>query len=501
MALHLIEQILVAGAGDAPASVQDVLIDDERIAHVAPHIDVAALKIDERTAGYHRMLIPGFVNAHHHSHDRFDKGRFSSLPLELWMSLYNPPNHQRGWTAQEVYLRTAINGCEMLKGGITTVIDDIHFGRRIDPALVDAAFRAYRDLGMRAEVGVAWCDRPFDEAIPYLSEALPAPLRAACHAGASSQGEVLALWKDLAAQWSGPVRFVLSASAPQRCSDGFLEATWELARTLRRPLHLHLLETKVQLLAARRMYGVSMVEHLRERGLLDSWAVFAHGAWASLRDLDTIAEAGATIVHNPGCNLKLGSGIAPVADMLSREINVALGTDNNCGNDLNSMFDAMRLAAFSGAIRHCGARPPIDARCCFALATCGGARAAGRAPPAGTIAAGQLADLSILRLDVDAFTPLNDPVVGLVFAEQGASVEDVYVGGRRVVHGRRLTTIDEAELARELVRRGAVMQARVLSGQSWAELLRPHLMAAYERCLADPALTHLRGALNLVDAN
>jgi 5-methylthioadenosine/S-adenosylhomocysteine deaminase len=497
MGLHLINQITVLDASDGIAVTRDVLIDGDRFVVVAPHIDATALRLDERTDGRGKLMIPGLINAHHHSHDRFDKGRFSPLPLEVWMSLYNPPTHNRGWTAEDVYLRTLLNGAEMLQGGITTVIDDIHFGRPLQPELIDAAFRAYETLGIRADVGVAWCDRPFQEAIPYLDEVLPNGFLPQNEAARFSAEDVLDLWRSLARQWAGRVRFVVSASAPHRCTERFLTKAWELAGAIDRPVHVHLLETRIQALTAQRFYGRSMVEFMRDAGVLTRGTVLAHGIWVSEEDLDAVAVAGATIVHNPACNMKLGSGIAPVAAMLSRGINVALGTDNNNGNDSNSMFDAMRLASLSGSIVS-NAGSTIDAACCLRMATQGGSAALGL-PGTGSIKAGELADFCVLNAGSPAFTPLNDPVTQLVFCEQGRSVSDVYVSGKRLVEQGRITSIDVPELLREIAVRMPVMLAKIRAGASYAERLRPYLEAAFERCSAEPEVAAWRGTFNFID--
>lgn len=211
--LHLIEQVLVAGMSGGPPATMDVLIDGDRFVSIAPKIDHSAVHIDDHTDGRGLLLIPGLINAHHHSHDRFDKGRFSGLPLEVWMGAYNPPTHRRDWSAREVYLRTLLNGIELLRGGITTVVDDIHFGASVDPEVVAAAFQAYVDLGIRADVSVAWSDRPFHESIPYLDQHLPRDVVAEHSTNVPSGDWVLGFWADLAQRWNGRVRFVFSPSA------------------------------------------------------------------------------------------------------------------------------------------------------------------------------------------------------------------------------------------------------------------------------------------------
>lgn len=491
--LHLIEQVRVLDAHGA-ARVMDVLIDGDRFAGLAPRIDLSTVRLDARTDGRGKLMIPGLVNAHHHSHDRFDKGRFSGLPLEIWMGRYQPPTHCRGWTPREVHLRTLLNGIEMLRNGITTVVDDIHFGTRLDPEVVQAAFDAYALLGMRADVGVAWCDRPYQDGIPYLAERLPDALKGAVPPGAAEA--VLECWQELARRWNGRVRFVFSPSGPQRCSAAFLQKTWELAERHARPVLIHLLETRIQKLTAAKCHGISMTEYLDRLGLLTARSVLAHGVWLGAAELDLIAARGASVIHNPACNMKLGSGLAPVAEMLRRGIAVGLGTDNNNGNDLNSMFDAMRLAAFSGALLDTSPASPVDARQAFAMATAGGARVLGLDDRIGAIAIGKQADFCLVDLGTSAFMPLNDLPTQLVFCESGTSVRDVYVAGLKLVDHGRITCLDEAELLREIAERMPTLQGRIDDGRRAAERLRPYLEQAYDDCLRDPLMHDAGRAIN-----
>lgn len=493
--LHLIEQVHVVGMGASSPRVVDVLIDGDRFVGIAAKMELSSVNLDERTDGRGKLMIPGLVNAHHHSHDRFDKGRFSGLPLEVWMSLYSPPFCRRGWTPREVYLRTLVNGIEMLRNGITTVVDDIHFGAQLEPEVIHSAFQAYADLGIRADVSVAWSNLPFQDGIPYLARRLPAELHGPAPTPAA-QAAMLEHWEELARSWNGRVRFAFSPSAPQRCSPAFLQKTWELAARYDRPVLIHLLETRIQALTAHKLYGKSMTAHMHDLGILTANSLLAHGVWLAPDELDRVAEAGASVVHNPACNLKLGSGVAPVAEMLRRGINVALGTDNNNGNDLNSMFDAMRLAALANGLLETGENFPVDALKAFEMATLAGARAIGQGQRLGSIEVGKQADFSLLDLGTSAFLPLNDALNQLVFCEQGGSVRQVFVGGRELLDHGRITRIDEDALTREVAERMPVMQGRILSGVEAARTLRPYLESAYRDCLGDPAMGDLARAIN-----
>ncbi|NWN59955.1 amidohydrolase family protein [Pseudomonas sp. MAFF 301512] len=191
--------------------------------------------------------------------------------------------------------------------------------------------------------------------------------------------------------------------------------------------------------------------------------------------------------------------MAPIAEMLRRQVNVGLGTDNNNGNDLNSMFDAMRLAALSNALLDQDAVCPVDALQAFNMATLGGANAIGRGTQTGSIEVGKQADFCLLDLKTSAFTPLNDALTQLVFCEQGNAVRDVYVGGRKLVDHGRITRIDEEALMLELMDCMPTLQGRIQGGQSASETLRPYLEGAYNDCLTDPQMAGMRHSINQFD--
>lgn len=495
-----IEQVLLVEPVGEPPRRADVLIEGDRIAAIEPRLDPSLTNAATRTDGRGKLLIPGLINAHHHSHDRLDKGRFSGLPLEIWLSLYNPPGSNRSWTPREVYLRTVLNGVEMLRGGITTVVDDIHFGAVLDPQVIEAALQAYADLGIRAEVSAAWSDKPFFDGVPHLRECLPERLRRSSDALPATLKTVEDCWRALAKAWDGRVRFVFSPSAPQRCTLQFLEITWDLARSFQRPVLIHLLETRIQALTARREYKMPMAKYMHQHGLLTSNTLLAHGVWLTEEELELIAQSGASVVHNPACNLKQGSGLAPVSAMIRQGVNVALGTDNNNGNDLNSMFDAMRLATFAGAVGRIEAKYPIDAARALLMATLGGAKALGRHAEIGAIEIGKQADFALLDLSTPAFTPLNEATTQLVFCEQGQSVRDVFVGGRKVVDEGRITQLDERALMEEITQRMPSMMSRIEDSKDQGARLRPYLEQAYQRCLEDPAMTSLLQTHNALGA-
>jgi guanine deaminase len=307
---------------------------------------------------------------------------------------------------------------------------------------------------------------------------------------------MIELWRSLASQWDGRVRAVVSVSGPQRCTDPFQQAAWDLAGAVDRPLLTHVLESRVQAMTGPFFYGCTLVEHMRDLGVLGRNSVLIHGVWMSDEDLDIVAESGAAVSHNPVSNLKLGSGIAPVIGMLNRGIPVGVGTDNHNANDGCSMFQAVKLTVMLQSVLTEDYRRWLDAPAGLRAGTERGARAMGLDDRLGRLEPGFQADFLVFDLSADAFLPLNDPVVHLACGDPTAALESAYVAGEPVLRDRQIVTVDEAALRQELSQRIAVIHKTVLDGVPSSRRLEPYLAAAYDKCLAHPLLHRHRGYFN-----
>jgi len=218
----------------------DIAVDGERILAIGHRLPEDSLGVEKVIDGRNKLVMPGLINAHHHSHDRFDKGRLDNLPLEVWQVVYNSPLGRRDWTPMECYLRTILNGMEMLKIGTTTVIDDVIHGVPPLKENIDAVFQAYQDLGMRALVSSYYSDKPFAHTIPYLENLLPDRLKSdLALIPRVSPDEMIKIWQHYGENWRDRVRFIISPSAPQRCTDDFLKKTWKLSNDLDIPVTVH----------------------------------------------------------------------------------------------------------------------------------------------------------------------------------------------------------------------------------------------------------------------
>jgi 5-methylthioadenosine/S-adenosylhomocysteine deaminase len=248
-------------------------------------------------------------------------------------------------------------------------------------------------------------------------------------------------------------------------------------------VHIHLAETKAQQLMGRQLYGTSLLQHLESLRVLDSNVSLAHSIWIDEGDVELFARRGVTAVHNPASNLRLGSGLAPVKKFRAAGARVALGTDGAASNDSQNMFDAIRLSALIHNQAGTDFTRWTSPRQALTMATVTGARAFGL--DAGVLATGKLADVTLLRRDTAAFTPLNDLMGQLVFCENGSSVETVIVNGEIVVQSGRLTCMDEQEVLALATKARQRIDPSLERELAAAKSMEPALSEMYARVFGD----------------
>lgn len=463
----------------------DVLVEDGRIAAIEP---AGAIRSAEQVVELpHRLLVPGLVNCHFHSHEHFQRGRTENLPLELWQHYVRTPVPV-SLTPRQVYLRTLIGAIESLRTGATCTMDDLAVGGAIDRGQIDAVLQAYQDLGIRALVGFAMMDRPLVDSFPYAQALVPADLLAQMRAARRpAPHEYLGLVTELARSRhprTNRVGVAVTPSAPQRCTDDFLRACRRLADELDLPLLTHVQETRLQVVTGLQFYGVPIVEHLARIGFLGPRTSLIHAAWLNPREIRALADSGATAQHNPWSNLTLGSGLQPVRALLDAGVNVSLGSDGSCSTVSVNMLNVVGAAAALSKIRGDDYSAWLSAGEALAAGTQGGARALGFGTGLGVIQVGALADLVAYRLDSVTFTPLNDPVRQLVYTERGAGLDFAMVDGDVVVRDGRLTRVDEPRLLAEIEAEFRTLEAQYDAAEASVAPVRAAMEAIYRRALA-----------------
>lgn len=430
-----------------------VLQVDGRIAEIGPFADIAARHPGiEVLGGPDALVVPGFVNTHHHIGITPVQLGSPDLPLELWLT------HQMRHRTPDAYLDTLYSAFELVASGVTAVQ---HLGRMM-PAPVSgwrdaasAVIDAYRDLGMR--VSFAMCNRD-QHRLVYAEDdvfvaTLPADLRDETAAFLKRshfrledfETEYLAPMLDRFGMRADPlVRLWLAPINLERASDRLLTLTSEWARKYGMGIHLHLSETAYQKEFSRRRFGKSSVAHLADIGFLGPHLTLGHGTWVDEGDLDLIHRHGVCVCHNASSNLRLRSGIAPVNALVARGIPVALGIDEAGLNDDRDMLQEMRL------VKHLHAEPglfnaPLTPAQIFRMATENGAKAVGFGDEIGRIEVGRRADLVVLdyaRIAYPHLSPATDPVSALIYRAKTEHVLATMIEGRVVYRSGKFAYVD-----------------------------------------------------------
>lgn len=452
----------------------DLLVRDGLIARIGPP-GMDAPEGSEEIDASRRLIIPGLVNSHTHSHLAWSKGVSKAWTLEL--HLHNGPWTGGGQTLSDRRLLARFAAAEMLLKGCTACYDLVLEMPCPTPEGLSETAHGYEDAGMRALVAPMMADRTFWRAIPGLMDALPPSLRPEVESIVLSEHEVaLAACREAAEGWShDPDRagLALAPTIPLHCSDAFWQGCRELADEFGLRIHAHIAESRVQALSGRSVYGRSLVSHLDALGIVDERFTAAHAIWLEPGDRELLARRGATVAHNPSSNFRLGSGIADVPALIGAGARVGLGTDTcSCSDHLN-LFETMRLAAYLPRVASPDPDEWLSPRRVLEMATAGGAAALGMERKLGRIAEGFCADLVLLDLDALTYAPLNDAVAQLVFGEEGRAVDRVLVGGRTVVEAGRLTTLDLPALVAEVRDRAAAHREALAPRRAALAALEP----------------------------
>ncbi len=429
----------------------DIAIDGSRIVEFAPDITVS--DCDDVINATGMLILPGLINAHIHSSEAFFKGRYDRLTFDAWGLYAYPLLATAPMTPSLVRLRTLIAGIEALKSGVTFVIDDVAdeiSGQALDR--LAAVFGVYRELGIRATCSGNVMNRHALETLPAVG-AVPLQVQEILSLPLTNVPDYLEFCAEAHRRFhepNGRLRYMVAPVAPQWCTSDMLIAAHDFAVRHGLQFHTHVLETKAQALIAQNHFGGSLINYLADLGVLTSRTNLIHAVWTSTEEISAIGESGASVVHNPHSNLKLGSGLAPFMRYLHGEIPIGLGTDGLASSDTTRLFEAVRLALL---VHRLGEADPKDWPSAFDVlhaATVGGAKVAQMDTELGLIKAGMRADLIMLDGNSVNLTPLNDAYTQLGFCEDGSSVRHVMVDGEFVVRDRTLTRVDEAEIRSEV---------------------------------------------------
>ena len=380
------------------------------------------------------LVVPGLVQAHVHLCQTLFRGLAENRPLLAWL-------RERIWPLEAAHDPSSIRAsarlgiAELLLGGTTAILDmgTVHH--------TDALFAAAAESAIRYTGGKALMDAG-DSVPPGLLE---------------STADSLHDCDRLAEKWhlteGGRLHYAYSPRVVFTATFDLLRSVGARARANHMLVHTHASEQREETDLVRERFGVSNIRLLANVGLAETNACFAHCVWPADDEFDILASGGATVVHCPSSNLKLGSGIAPIAEYLERGVNVALAADGAASNNRLDGWEELRLAGLLGKLRTGpDALPAVDL---FDAATNGGARALGLDADIGSIEPGKSADLAVVDLRRAHAAGATDVYTQLVYSARASDVRWVTVGGRVVVDDRKLVAFSEAEAVADAARERA----------------------------------------------
>jgi 5-methylthioadenosine/S-adenosylhomocysteine deaminase len=474
-------RILSPDALSAPFA--DLLIENGRIADLLP--PGTAVEDAERHDAANLLVIPGLVNGHTHGHGGLAKGAGDKWDLPLLLA--HAPWISGGRGLEEKRLSTALTAVEMLKKGCTAAFDlSAEFpGPTVEG--LDAMAEAYAAIGLRAVLAPMVADLTFFQATPGLVEALPGPHRDRAAAMRMAPApDILGAITAAARSWSHAAKGIalgVAPTIPLHASDEFMRGCRAIAAEHGLRMQTHVAEARYQAAGGERSYGgATLLEHMDRLGLVGPWFSVAHGVWLTASDLDLLAKRGGGLSHNPGANMRLASGIAPVRAAIRAGVTVGIGTDGSSSSDNQNMFEAMRLAAFASRLWEDAEDADwLGTAETVRLATLGSSKLLGL--EGGTIEAGNPADLVFLDLAHINWAPLNDAANQLVWTEDGSAVVDVMIGGDWKLRERKVLGLDEVKLARDAQAAADRLRGATAEVRAWCHEVAPHI-ACHCRALA-----------------
>ncbi|MCY0876615.1 MAG: amidohydrolase [Firmicutes bacterium] len=380
---------------------------------------------DMRIDGKNRLLLPGFINAHGHAAMSLLRGFADDIALETWLSQKIWPAESR-LTPPDIKIGTQLAMLEMIETG-TTTFTDMYFA-------MDQVAEAVEEGGMRAVLGRGLV-------------------------GLTPSGEqALQETRDFARAYhrsaEGRITVNVAPHAPYTCLPDFMHKVLALTEELALPIQIHVSETAKEVADCIETYGATPVAHLAQLGVFAYPTLAAHCVHVNQTDIEILRAHDVHIAHNPGSNLKLGSGVAPLPQFLASGLIVGLGTDGAASNNKLDMWEEMRLAA----LLHKGVQEDatlVSAATAFALVTSQGAKALFLEQGLGHIEVGAPADIQLIDISGPRYFPRHNLLAHIVYSSCAMDVTDVFVDGKLLYRNRTFLTLDRERIVAEASAIGA----------------------------------------------
>lgn len=370
------------------------------------------IEVERVIDGKNKLAMPGLINAHTHLGMSLLRNYADDLPLHDWLTKAIWPIEAK-LNSKDIYWGSLLSMVEMIQSGSTAFCDMYFSMDEVGKGLIESGMRGVLTRGLIEEPNNP--NRKLDETRD--------------------------LFNNFHGKGNGRVKVMVAPHAPYTCSPDFLLKAMDLAKELNTGIHIHLSETKKEVEDSYKTYGKSPIKHVYDLGLLDFHTIGAHCVHVDDNDIELMFEKNLYPVNNPGSNLKLASGFAPVDKMLKRGISVALGTDGASSNNNLNMFEEINLAALINKAVNLDA-VSIPALSAIEMGTINGAKALNWEKEIGSIKEGKKADLILIDLDKPHLYPRHNLISAVAYGVQGSDVDTVIVDGKIIMEKGEIKTLD-----------------------------------------------------------
>ncbi|MED4731995.1 amidohydrolase [Aneurinibacillus migulanus] len=425
----LIKDVVILTMKDDDRPINgDILIEGDKIQKLGHQLTD---EVDEVIQGQGMIAMPGLVNAHQHTPMSLLKGFSDDLKLMDWLNQKMLPAEAR-MTPEDIYWGAKLAMAEMIKSGTTAFADMYIHMNEIASAVAE--------VGMRASLtrGLVFLQ---DDGGKRLTEAL----------------ELVERWSGKA---EGRISIMLGPHAPYTCPPHSLKKIIKIAEEMNLPIHIHLAETKEEVIKIREKYNQTPTEYLYNIGLFErSHVLLAHSVYLNHLDIRLLNGMRGGVSHNPVSNLKLGCGIAPIFEMINQGITVGLGTDGAGSATTIDMFEEIKAATWLQKLAY-GDPTVLPARQVLRMATSESAKLLNIDNQVGTLEIGKKADIILVDMNKPHLQPNHNIESLLAYSVNGADVDTMIVNGKILMQNRKLLTIDEDELLEQV----SVRAKRIVQG-------------------------------------
>ncbi len=401
-----------------------VAIDQGVIIAIGPAAEIAA-SYDAREVldGQGRVVMPGLVNGHSHAAMTLLRGVADDLALMDWLNNYIFPAEVEFVDAEFVRIGTELACWEMIRGGTTTFVDMYYYP--------DTVAEVVDKCGMRAMVGTTVIDQRSPDA--------------------ENADDAIRKGSGFIKRWQGKnsrISPIFGPHANYTLDADQLRATRQAALALGVPISIHMSESPFEVQYSKDTYGMTSIELFESIGFFDGPTIGAHVVWPTEAEISILVDRKVGVIHNPTSNMKIASGIAPIADMLAAGVRVGLGTDGAASNNDLDMWEEMRLASFLQKVEQMNPEV-LPAATVLRMATSGGATAIGLGESIGSLEVGKRADIIQVSFDDVHHVPTYDVISHLVYVTDEQDVASVVIDGKLLMREKELLTIDTERVTEE----------------------------------------------------